>query len=1103
MLNKNEQENINPKKPENSEENKDSVSYLLENEQYFINIIQKILDFEFDNLFPQILNLPKIDFLNQLTSNVSLILSERFSQNILENENCFSLITSTCHSFDKKYNKYIEELGQGWDKYNLDKINTLENEDITEIKQENSYFFINFRKHCHKTQNIAIHLCNKKGETGKFIIIYNNPSSNQNKETTSNTISKPRIKYLICENCRKSYFTQEFPNFCQNCNLTYLCSSLYKNEDSNFLSATLNPQHCETFVNEEIPCEKCKNILYIDIKNSLLKCGNNSCDFCIDLIKNENKINFKCKICKNNFYTNVKIYNPIEVFHFKDIINKALLYKRKAFPGKLSCCNEIKEKHTDFYHKKDCKGNLYLAEYNKKIIIVCSKCKAVNQYSKFIWTCPECGIHFRDKKSEINEIKIKKTKSSNKINPLNGIVQEIDVDNYSTINNLRMSRKRSSLAEILKKKKKKENENKENMKSFGYFTGYDFYSNKKKLDNDNEGMLSERKTRDNFNLDIDNYEVKSSNKKMRRGYLLGKILPWGTPKKFNQDTGSTSSKKDEENIEENKKYFDKKVDDLINSDKDNNLNYNGKEILRRVLTSSEDIKVEYNFKSNLKISEFKENDYFDTDKNINEENKLETVEVGSSFKRKKYREYKLNQKENKNEQKDISSDLKLKKHSPIKMKYLYNTENNDDSQNKNKNKKISDNDKNQEKKNNNFIFISKYKNKREDINSKNPDNINVSNHNKESWQSKETTAKGSVESKNSLLSHSPSKEELEKNNKNLLEENNKDQEEDIIPYDLIDYDQCVLIEDKKIKENVTLYHQIQRRLKRIISRGRLPRFNLDNFTIEKQIGDGSFGVIYSIYNKKTKKKYAMKKIIVNDLNSLELYQKEFEIAHHEKHNSILDIKGTYIKCFDNTTYALYVLMDLAEKDWEVEIDQRLKRKKYYKEEELISILKQLSSALFFLQTKSIAHRDIKPENILLFRSNNNEIIYKICDFGEAKDFAFIRAKKQKTLRGTELYMSPLLHDGLLKDDSYVEHNAYKSDVFSLGCCMIIAMNLNFDIINDIRKIKEQERISEFLRNKLKGKYSDKLVDIIMKMINFNEKERIDFVQLENLIEKNF
>jgi serine/threonine protein kinase len=178
-----------------------------------------------------------------------------------------------------------------------------------------------------------------------------------------------------------------------------------------------------------------------------------------------------------------------------------------------------------------------------------------------------------------------------------------------------------------------------------------------------------------------------------------------------------------------------------------------------------------------------------------------------------------------------------------------------------------------------------------------------------------------------------------------------------------------------------------------------------------------------------------------------------------------------------------------------------------KEEEIISILKQLSNALYFLQKKSIAHRDVKPENILLFKNtdknNINNTIYKICDFGEAKDYAYIRSKKQKTLRGTELYMSPLLYNGLIHEDSYVEHDAYKSDVFSLGCCIIIAMNLNFDIILEIRKIKEQEEIREFLKKKLNGKYSEKLLDIVMKMINFNEKDRIDFIQLENLIEKNF
>ena len=128
MLNKNEQEKIEiTQKQENTDENKDDIEKLLENEQDFITIIKRILDFEFEKLFPKILNLPKIDFLNQLTSNVTIILSERFSNNILENEKCLSLITATCHSFDKKYNKYLEELSSGWDKFNLDKMNLIEN----------------------------------------------------------------------------------------------------------------------------------------------------------------------------------------------------------------------------------------------------------------------------------------------------------------------------------------------------------------------------------------------------------------------------------------------------------------------------------------------------------------------------------------------------------------------------------------------------------------------------------------------------------------------------------------------------------------------------------------------------------------------------------------------------------------------------------------------------------------------------------------------------------------------------------------------------------------------------------------------------------------
>ena len=100
-------------------------------------------------------------------------------------------------------------------------------------------------------------------------------------------------------------------------------------------------------------------------------------------------------------------------------------------------------------------------------------------------------------------------------------------------------------------------------------------------------------------------------------------------------------------------------------------------------------------------------------------------------------------------------------------------------------------------------------------------------------------------------------------------------------------------------------------------------------------------------------------------------------------------------------------------------------------------------------------------------------------------------------------MSPALYNGLLHEAIYVNHDAYKSDVFSLGCCMIIAANLDFDIINEIRELKEQNKIADFLNKKLSGKYSEKFIDIILKMINFNEKERIDFIQLEQIIESTF
>ena len=191
-------------------------------------------------------------------------------------------------------------------------------------------------------------------------------------------------------------------------------------------------------------------------------------------------------------------------------------------------------------------------------------------------------------------------------------------------------------------------------------------------------------------------------------------------------------------------------------------------------------------------------------------------------------------------------------------------------------------------------------------------------------------------------------------------------------------------------------------------------------------------------------------------------------------------------------------MDLSESDWDSAIKERAKENNYYTEVELITILKQINSALAYLQKeKNIAHRDIKPENILIFENN----IYKLCDFGEAKISPNL--KRENSLRGTEIYMSPLLYNGLKNNIKKIQHNIYKSDVFSLGYCFLYAASLNFNIIYAIRDLKFQGLVEKMLFKFMKIRYSKDFIQIISKMITINEDERIDFVDLEEILNSKY
>ena len=190
-------------------------------------------------------------------------------------------------------------------------------------------------------------------------------------------------------------------------------------------------------------------------------------------------------------------------------------------------------------------------------------------------------------------------------------------------------------------------------------------------------------------------------------------------------------------------------------------------------------------------------------------------------------------------------------------------------------------------------------------------------------------------------------------------------------------------------------------------------------------------------------------------------------------------------------------MEKAERDWDQEINVRSQYNLYYKESELLNIMNQLVSTLSLLQKNHITHRDIKPQNILIINGK-----YKLCDFGE------IRVLKRNGLivqrvRGSELYMSPILFKGLHSKLPQVKHNSYKSDVFSLGMCFFFASSMTYAGVDSIRELADISKIKEILFQYLSNRYSEKCILLILLMLEINEEKRPDFIELENKLKEVF
>ena len=492
--------------------------------------IDKIIDFIYLKNFHEILLKDKSNFLNNIESQILEMLNKKNQENLLNYNSDLSLYKNKLNNLILRYESDFSLLNSHFEKYK-----SYPNEIL---------YLTKYRKHCINSDKIPLHKC-PNNKFGKFIEVINETKSKNNNSNNN---------YVICTECRFCYPISFIKIWCSDCKCEYYSSKLDFNEDENILPATWKEYHCTPILlNEKMKCIKCNNILYLNLITNKLVCLNKLCNF----ISSPKSIIWKCKICKKDFRSLAKVYNPLESKTLQNEIWKCLIYKEKANPNKEICClKKDKNDKVIFYHDKICKGELYKGNINGNDIIVCSKCHAVNFYDKFIWTCPKCN----KKVSNHKEIKEK----------------NVGNNNIKIKNNLKSMTKNKSSLNIGELNNPKEKTNKKiNSKNQLMFQFYFTQRKSNKANNDNKKINELKKNIEKLKKDLfmpsnannscfnDNNIIKKDYFKKKKKYqTLLDILE--EREKYKLDNQSIEGIKDEQEIQE-----------IIKQDKDNiDIKYN-------------------------------------------------------------------------------------------------------------------------------------------------------------------------------------------------------------------------------------------------------------------------------------------------------------------------------------------------------------------------------------------------------------------------------------------------------------------------------------------------------------------------------------------------
>ncbi|PSN34189.1 Serine/threonine-protein kinase TBK1 [Blattella germanica] len=172
------------------------------------------------------------------------------------------------------------------------------------------------------------------------------------------------------------------------------------------------------------------------------------------------------------------------------------------------------------------------------------------------------------------------------------------------------------------------------------------------------------------------------------------------------------------------------------------------------------------------------------------------------------------------------------------------------------------------------------------------------------------------------------------------------------------------------------------------------------------LGKGATGAVFQGVNKNNGEPVAVKTF--NQLSYMRAHNvqvREFEVLKKVKHENIVkllaieeeqDSKGKVIVMELCTGGSLFNILDDPENTYGLQ------------EEEFLLVLEHLSAGMKHLRDNNLVHRDLKPGNIMKFICDDGTTVYKLTDFGAARELQ--EDQQFMSLYGTEEYLHPDLFE---------------------------------------------------------------------------------------------